>query len=166
MKDYILSTPVIMHSITVSEIAVNTWASGDMESSIWSGAGHPRGRDKSRDYSYTPDSAVTNVQLLRAKIGVLTYDSSGSAGTDQVLPYLEVYVKAGKKLTQINGRITPAAAGIYIFESTDATVLGKLIPGSTNEIRVVIGSLNKDRSAGNSDLVEINYVEVEIEYQP
>ena len=97
---------------------------------------------------------------------MLTYDSSGSAGTDLVLPYLEVYVKEGKTLTQVNGRITPTATGIYTFESNDAALLGKLIPGSTNEVRVVIGSLNKDRSTGNSDLVEINYVEVEIEYQP
>jgi hypothetical protein len=72
----------------------------------------------------------------------------------------------GNKLTQINGRITPTAAGTYIFESTDATLLGKINPGSTNEVRVVIGSLNKDRRAGNNDLVEVNYVEVQIEYQP
>ena len=152
--------------ITVSETAINTWTSGDLETAIWSESGHPRGRDKSKDYSYTPDSAITNVQLLRARIDVLTYDSSGSAGTDLVLPYLEVYVKEGKTLTQVNGRITPTATGIYTFESNDAALLGKLIPGSTNEVRVVIGSLNKDRSTGNSDLVEINYVEVEIEYQP
>ncbi len=66
-------------SITVSELAINTWASGDLELAIWSVSGHPRGRDKSKDYSYTPDSAITNVQLLRARIGVLTYDGSGSA---------------------------------------------------------------------------------------
>jgi PKD repeat protein len=153
-------------SITVSEGAVNAWSSGDLEPSIWSETGHPRGRDKSKDYSYTPDSAITNVQLLRAMIGVLTYDGSGSASSDLVLPYLEVHVKVRNKLTQINGRITPIAAGTYIFESTDAALLGKVSPGSTNEIRIVIGSLNKDRSTGNNDLVEVNYVEVEIEYQP
>jgi PKD repeat protein len=154
-------------SITVSEIAVNTWASGDLEPSIWSESGNPKGRNGRKDYSYTPDGSINNMQLIRVEIGVWTYDSSGSDGTDKVPPYLEVYVKEkGNKLTQINGRITPTAAGTYIFESTDATLLGKINPGSTNEVRVVIGSLNKDRRAGNNDLVEVNYVEVQIEYQP
>ncbi len=72
----------------------------------------------------------------------------------------------GKNLTQINGRITPTAAGIYTFESTDVTLLNKIVPGKTNEIRVVISSLNKDPSAGTNDLVQVNYVEVQIEYQP
>jgi len=153
-------------SITVSEVTVKIWTSGDLEAAIWSESGNPPGRNGRKDYSYIPDSAITNIQLIRVKIGVLTYDGSGSAGTDLVPPYLEVYVKEkGNKLTQINGRITPTAADTYIFESNDATLLSKLIPGNTNVIRVVIGSLNKDKRAGNNDLVQINYVEVEIEYQ-
>ena len=153
-------------SITVSETVVNTWNSGDLETAIWSESGNPPGRNGRKDYSYTPDSAITNIQLIRVKISVLTYDSSGSAGTDLVPPYLEVYVKEkGNTLTRINGRITPTAAGTYIFESNDPTILSKLTPGNTNVIRVVIGSLNKDKRAGNNDLVQVNYVEVEIEYQ-
>jgi len=129
-------------------------------------SGNPKGRDGRKDYSYVPDSAITNIQLVRIKISLLTYDSSGSTGTDLVPPYLEVYVKGkGKNLTQINGRITPTGANTYTFESNDATLLSKLTPGNTNDIRIVIGSLNKDRSAGNNDLVRVDYVEVQIEYQ-
>jgi len=71
----------------------------------------------------------------------------------------------GKNLTQINGRITPTGANIYTSEATDATLLGKIISSTTNVIRVVIGSQNKDRHAGNNDLVQVDYVEVQTEYQ-
>lgn len=171
---YVTAVDTALQESTVSNTVSATpstgvliWSSDDLEAGIWSESGNPPGRDGRKDYSYTPDSAITNIQVVRVNIGVVTYDSSGSTGTDDVPPYLEVYVKEkGNTFTQINGSITPTDAGTYTFESTDATVLSKIIPGETNEIRVYIRSLNKDRNAGTNDLVEVDYVEVEIEYQP
>ncbi len=145
---------------------VSLWSSGDLETGTWSASGNPRGRDASKDYSCLPPSSITNMQAMWVSIGVANYIDSGSEAAGDASPYIEVYIKEkGKQLTQINVEWTPTGNDTCDFQLAPS-LFGKIVPGKTNNIRVVIGSLNKDRSTGNNDLVEVDYVEVKIEYQP
>ena len=153
-------------TVTVNAATPMTWSSGDLENGVWSESGNKRGRDGSKDYSYIPDGAISNILNLRVTVKVLNYSNLGSLVTDNVSPYLEAYTGVKKnKMTQIDTPITPTGAGTYCFESNDGNLLSKIVPGKANLIRVYIRSLNEDRKAGADDLVEVDEVWVEIEYQ-
>ena len=153
-------------TVTVNAATPMTWLSGDLENGVWSESGNKRGRDGSKDYSYIPDGAISNILNLRVTVKVLNYSNLGSLVTDNVSPYLEAYTGVKKnKMTQIDTPITPTGAGTYCFESNDGNLLSKIVPGKANLIRVYIRSLNEDRKAGADDLVEVDEVWVEIEYQ-
>ena len=154
--------------ITVEAPAVkDEWSSGDLESGVWSVSGNRKGRIARKDYSYQPPASIKSLQQLKVTINIAALETSGSLNSDGAPPYLEAWILNKKKpMHQIGSTLTPSATGIYTFESTSAEVISSISQGKTNQIRLIMGSLNQDKASGANDRMDIDLAEIQITHGP
>ena len=138
------------------------YTSYDLEPGVWAVQGDSAGVDAQKAYGYHDlPGSTTGIEKISVTIGLLTYNDSGSTGTDNVPPYLEVWTSIGGTDLHLIGTAAPTGAGDYVLESADAAVIGDIAPGSTNEINVWMKSLNS-KNKSRMDVVEVDEVVVDI----
>ena len=130
---------------------VQDWSSGDLEPEVWSESGNRRQRPQ------------------RLLLPAIPNDEQHPAGNGQHQrrrsgPVRQLEFRRRLALPRPTRELS--AAETLTFESTSADVVDAVSAGKVNQLRVIVGSLNKDTASGTNDRVDIDFVEMEIGYQP
>lgn len=142
-------------TLTVDNPPPAHWSSGNLEPQVWSVSGTPNSTSASQDYSYTPP-AYSPVSMA-VTLDVSAYTDAGSAGTDQVAPYIEVWTLSGGAEGQLVGTFHPSGTGVVAITSQAPAAM------AATALRVKVVSLSR-KSGKVVDRVSIDLVQVDLYY--